>query len=140
MAGRILQRDSEDAIISEINVIPLVDISLVLLIIFMVTASYIMTSSFIVDMPKAAHGGEVPQEDTVMISVTREGPVYVDDKLVSSAELKKTMKEKFLANAQIGVVLSADKGAYFQDVVSILDLLSGIGINKLNIATEKEQK
>ncbi len=140
MARRFISQDSGDEIVSEINVTSLVDVSLVLLVIFMVTASYISTSSFLVDMPKAVHGSDVFQEDAVTISVTREGPMYLDDKLVNTAELKKEMKQKFQNNPRVGVILSADKGTYFQDVVSVLDLLSGIGINRLNIATEKETK
>ncbi|MDD5045393.1 MAG: biopolymer transporter ExbD, partial [Candidatus Omnitrophica bacterium] len=63
MAGRAFQKDSGDEILSEINVIPLVDISLVLLIIFMVTANYIMTSSFVVDIPREQHAKEIHPQD-----------------------------------------------------------------------------
>lgn len=70
MAGRGIQKDTGDEILSEINVIPLVDISLVLLIIFMVTANYIMTSSFTVDIPKATNAKKTQADDMVTISIS----------------------------------------------------------------------
>jgi len=138
MTGRVFQKDSPDEILSEINVIPLVDISLVLLIIFMVTANYIMTSSFTVDIPQATHAKETQRQDTVMISITREGPIYLEGALVTRAELKSKMKDKFLGNPNLAVVLSADKNVNFVNVVGILDLLSELGISRLNIAATNE--
>ena len=86
MRGRGFQKDSGDEILSDINVIPLVDISLVLLLIFMVTANYIMTSSFSVDIAQATHAQAVQQADIIEISVTREGPVYLENELVTTGE------------------------------------------------------
>ena len=138
MGARALQRDNFDEIVSEINIVPLVDISLVLLIIFMVTANYIMTSSLTIDIPQASHAKQIQPADTVTISVSREGPVYVDNKLVTSAELGKRMKAKFQENPGIAVIISADRNVNFKNVVNILDLLSEIGISRLNIATVNE--
>src|SRR2546426_3820538 len=85
MAGQI--QDEEDAI-TGINVTPLVDITLVLLIIFMVTASYIVKETIEVELPRAAHGGETVQK-TFAVLVTREGRSFLngvpvdDESLVS---------------------------------------------------------
>lgn len=138
MGLRGLQKDSGDEILSEINVIPLVDISLVLLIIFMVTANYIMTASFSVDIPQASHAKPVQQPDIVTISVSREGPVYVENELVTSAELKRKMRARYGNNPNISVLLSVDKNANFKNVVNVLDSLSELGITRLNIAAAKE--
>jgi biopolymer transport protein ExbD len=138
MSGRITQRDSDDEILSQINVIPLVDISLVLLLIFMVTANYIMTSSFTVDMPQAAHGKAISQDENVTITISREGPVYLDEKVVTTPELKRQMRAQFKKNPGISVILAADKNVNFSNVVRVLDLLSEVGISKLNIAAEEE--
>ena len=138
MASRTFQRDSGDEIISEINVIPLVDISLVLLIIFMVTANYIINSSFTVELPGAAHGKSTQQSDLVTISVSREGPVYLENELVTTEELKKKIRAQYGNNPNISVVIYADKNVNFKNVVKILDVLSELGITKLNIAATEQ--
>jgi biopolymer transport protein ExbD len=134
-----LQKDGGDEILSEINVIPLVDISLVLLIIFMVTANYIMTSSFTVDIAEAAHAGTIQQTDIITISIPREGPLYLEDRPVTSNELKIRMQMKYRDNPNISVVLSVDKNVNFKNVVRILDLLSELGMRRVNIAAMPEQ-
>ncbi|MDO8749028.1 MAG: biopolymer transporter ExbD [Candidatus Omnitrophota bacterium] len=133
-----MQRDNFDEIISEINIIPFVDISLVLLIIFMVTANYIMTSSLTINIPQASHAKQIQPNDVVTINVSREGPVYIEKELVTSAELRKRIKAKFQDNHDVAVILSADRNVSFKNVVNILDLLSEIGISRLNIATVNE--
>ena len=138
MAGRSFQKDGGDEILSEINVIPLVDISLVLMLIFMVTANYIMTSSFTVDIAQAAHAKVVQQTDVVTIGISREGPVYLNNELVTTEELKNKVRSIYKNNPDISVILSADKNVNFKNVVFILDYLSELGITKLNIAATTE--
>ena len=138
MGAKALPRDNFDEIVSEINIVPLVDISLVLLIIFMVTANYIMTSSLTIDLPQASHAKQIQPDDTVTINISREGPVYIENELVTSAELRKRMKAKFQDNRDMAVIISADRNVNFKNVVNILDLLSEIGISRLNIATINE--
>ena len=138
MGARASRRDNFDEIVSEINIVPLVDISLVLLIIFMVTANYIMTSSFRIDIPQASHAKQIQPGYTVTINISREGPVYIENELVTSAELRKRMRAKFQDNHDMAVIISADRNISFKSVVNILDLLSEIGISRLNIATVNE--
>lgn len=138
MAGHGFYKDSGDEILSEINVIPLVDISLVLLIIFMITANYIMTSSFTIDVPQARSAKAAEQNDAVTITISREGPVYLDNDLVTIKEFKKQMQDRYRNNPNISVMLSVDKNVNFKNVVNILDCLSELGITKLNIAAAAE--
>lgn len=138
MAVHGFYKDSGDEILSEINVVPLVDISLVLLIIFMVTANYIMTPSFKVDLAQAAHAKVVQQADVVAISISREGPVYLENELVTAKELRKRMQAKYRSKPDISVMLSVDKNVNFKNVVNILDCLSELGITKLNITAATE--
>jgi len=132
------QKESGDELLSNINVIPLVDISLVLLIIFMVTASYIMISSFEVNLPKASHGKTGQQGNTVTINVSREGLIYLESKAVSRDELRTQMKMESTANPNLAVVLAVDKNTNFKNVVDVLDLLYELNINKLSIAALNE--
>lgn len=138
MGARALRKDNFEEIVSEINIIPLVDISLVLLIIFMVTANYIMSPSITIDLPQASHAKQVQPDDTVTINISREGPVYIENELVTSAELRKRMKSRFQDNRDMAVIISADRNVNFKSVVNVLDLLSEIGISRLNIATVNE--
>ena len=81
--------DSDDESITGINVTPLVDVALVLLIIFMVTASYIVKETIEVELPRAAHGGETVQK-TFAVLVTREGKAYLNGVPVDDAALSNT--------------------------------------------------
>jgi biopolymer transport protein TolR len=138
MGSRGFAKDSGDEILSEINVIPLVDISLVLLLIFMVTANYIMTSSFTVDIPQAKYAKTAEQDSMATVSITREGPVYLESEIVTTDELKKKMQARHKDNPDMAVILSVDKNVNFKNVVKILDLLSELGISRLNIAAAAE--
>lgn len=138
MASCGFARDNSDEILSEINVVPLVDIILVLLLIFMVTANYIVTSSFAVDIPQAKYGKAVQQKEIVTITISREGPVYLENELVTTGEFKKKMQQIYGNNPNISVMLSVDKNVNFKNVVHILDSLSSLGITKLNIAAVTE--
>ncbi len=130
--------DGENEIVSEINIIPLVDISLVLLIIFMVTANYVMTSYIKVDMPKAQYAKAGQFQDVLQISVSSEGIVYFEDKPVTGKELKSKIQQYSRTHKDPEVVLSADKAADFKSVVSVIDALSELNITKVNIATVEE--
>lgn len=138
MAGRGIQKDTGDEIFSEINVIPLVDISLVLLIVFMVTANYIMTSSFTVDIPKAAHAKKTQAEDTVTISISPRGTLYIESDLTTADDLKRRIGARYKENPNIAVVLSVDEKSNFKNVVAVLDLLGELGITRININASTE--
>lgn len=138
MGVRGYQNDGGDEILSQINVVPLVDISLVLLIIFMVTANYIMTSSFSVDIPQAKYAKAGQQDDAVSISITSSGSAYLGSEPVTLGELRKRMQSKRAVNPDMAVIISIDKNANFSNVAQILDLLSELGITRLNIAAAVE--
>jgi len=138
MGSRGFARDSGDEILSEINVVPLVDISLVLLLIFMVTANYIMTATFTVDMPQAKYAKAAAQSEAVTIAISRDGPVYLENEIVTTGELKRRMQGIYGLNPNISVIIAADRSVNFRNVVQVLDLLSELGITRLNIAAVTE--
>ena len=138
MALRRFYKDDGDEILSEINIIPLVDISLVLLIIFMITANYIMTSSLSVDIPQAEHGKPMQQAAVVTIVITNEGPMYLENELVTSGELKAKMQAQYTKNQDISVILSAERNVSFKHIVKTIDMLHEVGVTKLNIAAVQE--
>ncbi len=135
MAGTSSSSDDEE-MISGINVTPLVDITLVLLIIFMVTATYIVRRSFEVNLPKAAHGGEVVGK-MFMVVVKSDGTTVLDGAPVSDAELVSRAHAEKLRDPDLRVVISADANSRHRAFVHVIDLLKGEGISKFAINTEQ---
>ena len=133
-----MQQDDQD-IISEINVIPLVDVSLVLLIIFMVTANYLTFSYVKINLPKSTSGEALQPMKDLTVVITQEGPLYLENVLVTKKELKTKIKKMYDSDKNIGVVLNVDERTDFKNVVEILDILRDLGISNLNITTIDEK-
>lgn len=138
MAGTGSGGDDDD-LISEINVTPLVDVVLVLLVIFMVTATYIVRASIEVDLPRAAHGGEVT--GTILsVIVTKDGQLYLDGVRRTEEELVERTRAAVAKDGDAArAVISADKGALHGAVVRAIDLVRGAGVTRFAIHVEKER-
>ena len=121
--------DSEDAI-TGINVTPLVDIVLVLLIIFMVTAKLIVSKSVPLDLPKAASGSDIQTVFSVVLSA--EGITQVDGKTLPNDDaifpLAKAAREK---NPELRAVIKADNAVAHGRVIHVLDLLKQAQVGKI---------
>jgi len=131
--------DGDDGgVISGINVTPLVDITLVLLIIFMVTATYIVRQAIQVDLPRAANAGE-STGTTLAVMLTKDGDIYLDGRKSDEAGLRDAARDAAAKDKDTRVIISADKNALHGAVVHVLDLIKGEGIAKFAINIEKEQ-
>ncbi|MES1205114.1 MAG: biopolymer transporter ExbD [Pseudomonadota bacterium] len=128
----------EGGMISGINVTPLVDITLVLLIIFMVTATYIVRQAIHVDLPRAANAGE-STGTTMAIILTKEGDIYVDGKKRDETGLRDAARDALAKDKDTRAIISADKNALHGSVVRVLDLIKGEGVSKFAINIEKER-
>ena len=121
--------DDEDGIISGINVTPLVDVTLVLLVVFMVTAKIIVSRGMPMDLPKAATGEEV--QNVFSVELTTDGKARVDSVAVDTddaiAGLAKQAKAK---NRDVRVVIRADKKVEHGRVIRVLDILKQAGLAK----------
>jgi len=124
--------------ISGINVTPLVDITLVLLIIFMVTATYIVRDAIEVDLPRAAHAGEATGT-TLAVVLTRDGAIYLDGVQRSEQELRARTREAVARDGETRAIISADKASLHGAVVRVIDLVKGEGVSRFAINIEKEQ-
>jgi biopolymer transport protein TolR len=136
MAGRLM--DSGDEAITEINVTPFVDVMLVLLVIFMVTANYIVNQSINIQLPKA-DTGQVIQSRNLAFVIDKESRVYLDGQAVEVAELG----EKIMAfkgqqpeGATIQALISADTATPHGAVVKVIDVIRKSGITELAINVE----
>jgi biopolymer transport protein TolR len=136
MAGGTADNDEEG--ITGINVTPLVDITLVLLIIFMVTASYIVKETIEVELPRAAHGGETVQK-TFAVLVTRDGKTFLNGVPVDDDALVAEVQKARSAGEDVQAIVGADKNATHGTVTHLLDVLKGAGVMKFAIQIEKQQ-
>jgi len=104
-----------------INVTPLVDVVLVLLVVLMVTAGYIASKAIPVDLPKAATGETVPQ--TIILSIDERGTVFADGTQVADAELRRRIAAAKKAKPDLRAVIAADGRATHRSVVRVVDVL-----------------
>ena len=129
-------RARKQQLVSEINITPLTDVILVLLVIFMIATPLISQASIKVRLPEAKTGKPIQPaaQSQAYITVTNEGPVYLDEKLVTKKELKERMAILRKRNPDLSVILRSDRLVRFKDIVEVLDLLTELGITKLDIA------
>jgi len=125
---------SEDsAIISEINITPLTDIFLVLLIIFMVTAPALIQQGPKVDLPGSSTKSEAATG--VTITLMKDKRIFVGDREVARENLESVLKEELPKTSKKEVVLNADKNLILAEIVSVMDIARRGGAEKLAIAT-----
>lgn len=132
-----LKNDSQEEILSEINVVPLVDVILVVLIIFMVTAPVIMKPSIRVNLPKAG-SGDVTKPSKLNIVIKSDGKVNLDGQPVDEAQIKKIAAEELQLNPDVQAIISADKDVAHGLVVSVLDIIKSTGVKKFAISINKK--
>lgn len=123
---------------AQINVTPLVDVMLVLLVIFMVTAP-MMQQGVQVNLPKADTKALAPQEETVIVTLERSGKVFINKNEVAQADLKAKLTGMFASRAKKEVFLKADKDVPYGEVVKTMAEIKGAGIERLGMVTEPAQ-
>ena len=131
--------NDDDGMVSGINVTPLVDVTLVLLIIFMVTARIIVSQGMPMDLPKAASGEALQQVFSVELAA--DGKTRVDSENLANDEsitpLAKAAKAK---NADLRAVIRADRKVEHGRVIHVLDLLKRAGVAKIAFAVSPSDK
>ena len=145
MAGTTHYEDDEGGpgAITDINVTPLVDITLVLLIIFMVTAPMIVNNPSIkVELPKAATGDET-LKTTLALTLTREATggysLYANGEKTDETKVKTMIPDMLAKNKDLQAIIAADKGISYGDVVHIVDLVKSLGVHKFALNTDPTQ-
>jgi biopolymer transport protein ExbD len=139
MAMTPLGGDGESSeIVAEINITPLTDIFLVLLIIFMITSSAMIESGGKVNLPKAVATQSESRGTTVTLTAKRE--VFVNQKLVSEEALEKTLQEALSRSADKTVILRGDRDVLLGDTVKVMSIIKRAGASEIAIAAEAERK
>jgi biopolymer transport protein ExbD len=127
---------NDDAAMSEINVTPLVDVMLVLLTIFIVTAP-LLTNAVPVNLPKATSDLSLTQPNTIGISVTDDGTVYFTDEAVSQEDLDQRLMQ-IAENADSTVEIFADEKAEYGNVAKVMAAIQRAGITKFTFVMQPE--
>lgn len=129
--------DHDDSI-SDINVIPLVDIILVVLIIFMVTAPMIMKPSINVNLPKAV-SGDASTPSQLSISIAQGGVLNLNGNKATEDDISAKAQQEVGKNAEIQAIIAADKDVPHGTVVHIIDVVKSAGVKKFAISIEKSK-
>jgi len=137
MAGTSASSRTRGGIVG-INVTPMVDIVLVLLIIMMVSATYIVSQSLKVELPKTASSDDTVSK-TYVVTITKDGRYLFNDKPVGKAELPAILRGAKAESKDLSLVITADELAYHGNVVGVIDAAKVEGITKFAINVEAKQ-
>ena len=131
--------NSDRGTMSQINVTPLVDVMLVLLVIFMVTAP-MMQQGVQVNLPKTESKALPAPEQTVVVSIERSGRLSINSAEIPAGELRTKLSRMFAGRSKKEVFLKADKDVPYGEVVKTMAEIKGAGIERLGMVTEPAQR
>jgi biopolymer transport protein ExbD len=124
-------QNNDDEMITAINVTPLVDIVLVLLVILMVTASYVAAKTIPMDLPRAASGEQIPT--TLAVSIDRTGALFLDAEPIDEAQLAARVKAAHDRDPEVRATVAADGAVPHARVVRVIDILRQAEVVKFAI-------
>ena len=126
-------------LVSDINVTPLVDVMLVLLIIFMITAP-MMTQGVNVELPETTAKSLRQEDKPVVISVTKEGDISINNIPLVRALLIQELQKKYESNKEQSIFIRADKNALYGSVVTLMADIKSVGFDKIGMITKPPEK
>lgn len=127
---------ASDETISDINIVPLVDIVLVVLIIFMVTAPAMMKPNIEVDLPEAA-SAEASEPTFLQVVVTQEGRILVNNQEVEEAQAREIAQSEVQKNPNVQAIVSGDQEASYGVIIRVMDWLKSEGVKDFAVSTDK---
>ncbi len=135
MAGPIGGNDDEP--IAAINVVPLVDVILVVLIIFMVTAPLVLKPSIDVNLPKASSGQESPVTP-LNLTVTKTGEIMLNGKAADQNTISSYITDLLKKNPETAAILAADREVTLDKLTQVIDIVKTAGVKKVAFSIEKK--
>jgi biopolymer transport protein ExbD len=136
MAGGSLYQDDEGGSITDINVTPFVDVVLVLLVVFIVTAKLIVARGVEIDKPKAATGGEV--QSTLRVSVNAGGDLFVNgDKFGDDTSAVARIKQIAASTTKPKAIIAGDRKSAYGGVMRAIDLVQQAGVTAIALENER---
>jgi biopolymer transport protein ExbD len=128
-------QDDTDEVMNEINMTPLVDVMLVLLIIFIITVP-VMKHSVNIDLPRATNEQQLIKPETVRLSVDAEGSYYVNDAKITDEELSPRLRAAAAQNPQPDLHIRGDKAVRYERVAQAMAAAQQGGLRKIGFITE----
>ena len=132
--------EDNDEGINDINITPFVDVVLVLLVIFMVTAPVMMKESLKVNLPKTLTSDLSSKTESIGIAITKDGQVLFNGKLLGEESLKNELSQIANKAPETNFLISADTDTRHGDVVRMIDLLKRNNLNRFALQVEKIQE
>jgi len=127
---------SDQEAMSEINVTPLVDVMLVLLVVFIVTAP-LLTQSVRVNLPKTVTTEPAPQDHLANISLDAQSKIYLDSQQIEPVELARHLSERLAKDAELIVQFNADTSVPYGKVAEVMAIARQSGITRLSFLTQE---
>ena len=131
-------QDDPDEVMNEINMTPLVDVMLVLLIIFIITVP-VMKHAINVDLPRATNQVQVTKPETVLLSVDAKGDYYLNDAKVDDASLATLLQTEAAKNPQPDLHIRGDKEVRYERVAQAMAAAQQAGVKKIGFITEPKR-
>ena len=137
MAMRFNENEDE-AIVAEINITPLTDVALVLLIIFMISSSAMLESGLQVKLPSAKAAGiaKTPNGKPTFITVAKDGRISVNDQISPETSLETAIKDALMKTSDKTVIIRGDESIFLGKAVKIMDAARSAGAEKIALATQ----
>ena len=128
-------QDDTDEVMNEINMTPLVDVMLVLLIVFIITVP-VMKNAVNIDLPRAASARQDPKPQTVRLSVDAQGSYYWNDTRMAEANLEPMLRAEAARNPQPELHIRGDKSVRYEKVAQAMAAAQRAGLRKIGFITE----
>ncbi len=127
-------KDDGDDIMGEINVTPLVDVMLVLLVVFIVTAP-LLTNAVHVNLPKTEETAPPEEKDAVYLSIDAQGKIFIDKQEIAIDTIENELKSRKEADPELALNLNADDGVQYGTVAKVMSSIERAGVTKLSVLT-----
>lgn len=126
-----MSRTRKRRMMNQINVVPYIDVTLVLLVIFMVTAP--MTNPGVVELPGAGQALNQPKLPPVVVTVKKDGSIELDSQTMQRDEMLVAVQATLTKSPERTVVIAADKNVKYEDVIGVMDLLKTNKVDKVGL-------
>jgi biopolymer transport protein TolR len=126
-------------LVSEINVTPLVDVMLVLLIIFMITAP-MMTQGIDVNLPETTSKSLRQEENPIIITITKDGELSINEIPLGHALMVQELEQNYAANKDQSILIKADKDVAYGHVAKVMEEIKTVGFDKVGMITKPLEK
>ena len=132
-----MSRNRKRRMINQINVVPYIDVTLVLLVIFMVTAP--MTNLGVVELPKVGQSLKQSQVPPLVLTVKQNNEIELDNQAMARDQLLSKVRQALTASPERAVVIAADKNVKYDDVIAVMDLLKQNQVDKVGLLLSPAQ-